>query len=423
MKTPLPLLLSLILFGPLACLRQEENPSSKQTAPLNFSASYQEPVFEEKERIHNLSGALAESHKLYAETAVENHLPAVVYGLVADDSLIFCGGYGSANLETGAEATEHTLFRIASMSKSFTAMAVLMLRDEGLLSLHDPVSTYIPELKQLTYLTSDASPVSIFNLLTMTAGFPEDNPWGDRFLDISDEDLIKLVEDGISFSNTPSTQYEYSNLGFGLLGLIISRVSGMPYQEYINRNILEPLGMKHTLWEFSEAPEDLLAQGYRWENGKWTPQPMLHDGAFGAMGGLITSIADFSKYVSLHLSAWPPRSEPETGPLKRSTLREMHRMHNPGFYSDPARFGDNKQLLMLGYGLGLRVIKDQQGVFEVGHNGGLPGFGSSYVFYPEHGIGIMAFGNLTYAGAVVKSVNYRLIESLMDRELFQPRIN
>jgi len=404
-------------------MRQEGNISSRQTAPLNISAAYQEPVFEEKERIHKIIGALAESHKLYAETAEVNHLPAVVYGLVVDDSLVFWGGYGTANLESGTAATEHTLFRIASMSKSFTAMAVLMLRDDGLLSLHDPVSAYLPELKQLTYLTGDASPVSICNLLTMTAGFPEDNPWGDRFLDISDEALTKLVEEGIYFSNIPSMHYEYSNLGFGLLGLIISRVSGMPFQEYITRNILEPLGMKHTLWEFSEAPEDLLALGYSWENGNWIPQPMLHDGAFGAMGGLITSVADFSKYVSLHLSAWPPRSDPpDDGPVKRSTLREMHHMYNPGFYSDPERFGENKQSLLSGYGLGLRVIKDQQGVFEVGHNGGLPGFGSSYVFYPEHGIGIMAFGNLTYTGGMVKSANYKVIESLMDQELFQPRI-
>jgi len=139
------------------------------------------------------------------------------------------------------------------------------------------------------------------------------------------------------------------------------------------------------------------------------------------MGGLITSIADFSKYVSLHLSAWPPRNDPDTGPVKRSTLREMHRMNNPRFYSDPERFGGSSQSIMLGYGFGLRAIKDHQGVLEVGHNGGLPGFGSSYMFYPEYGIGIMAFGNLSYVGGVVRSANYKVIESLMDQGLFLPR--
>jgi CubicO group peptidase (beta-lactamase class C family) len=130
------------------------------------------------------------------------------------------------------------------MSKSFTAMAILKLRDEGLLALSDPAQKYLPELEHLTYLTADAAPLTIFNLLTMTAGFPEDNPWGDRFLDISDDALLEQVKEGIPFSTLPSLHYEYSNLGYGLLGQIIRQVSGMPYQEYITANILHPLGME-----------------------------------------------------------------------------------------------------------------------------------------------------------------------------------
>ena len=112
------------------------------------------------------------------------------------------------NIDTGEPVTRHSLFRIASMSKSFTSLAILKLRDEGKLFLSDPLYKYIPDLEQLTYLTADATPVSILNLLTMTAGFPEDNPWGDRFLDISDEALIEQVEEGISFSTVTSLHYE-----------------------------------------------------------------------------------------------------------------------------------------------------------------------------------------------------------------------
>jgi hypothetical protein len=150
-------------------------------------------------------------------------------------------------------------------------------------------------------------------------------------------------------------------------------------------------------------------------------EELLHDGAFGAMGGLITSIADFSKYVSFHLSAWPPRSDPEKGPLKRSSIREMHSLNNPRFYRDPMRFGDPSAPLIRGYGYGLVAMKDQEGIVEVGHNGGLPGFGSSYVFYPEYGIGIMAFSNLTYVGGFVRSANYRVLEDLIRQGLFIPR--
>lgn len=404
-----------------ACHRHSGNlPPDLSSAPV-FSESYRPPVFENQNRPANIIESLSGSHHHYLEALERHHLPGLAYGLVMDDSLVFFGGYGKSNLESGAEVTEHTLFRIASMSKSFTAMAILKLRDEGKLSLSDPVSSYIPEFSKLKYLTSDAPPIRIFNLLTMTAGFPEDNPWGDRFLDISDEELMKQVEKGISFSTVPSLHYEYSNLGYGLLGQIITRVTGLPYQEYITQNILHPLGMTHSYYEYEEAPADALALGYRLENNTWHAEPLLHDGAFGAMGGLITSISDFAKYVSFHLSSWPPRSDPETGPVKRSTLREMHSMYNPRYYVDPERFGEPSDPVIRAYGFGLVAMKDQQGIVEVGHNGGLPGFGSSYMFYPEHGLGIMAFSNLTYVGGTVRSANYKVIKDLIAKGLFKSR--
>ena len=195
----------------------------------------------------------------------------------------------------------------------------------------------------------------------------------------------------------------------------------MPYQDYISQNILLPLGMTHTYWEFEKAPSDLLARGYRWEDEQWQQEELLHDGAFGAMGGLITSIYDFSKYIAFHLSAWPARSEPDTGPLKRSSLREMHGMNTPRYYRDADRFGDTTRPIMRGYGFGLVVMLDHAGVLEVGHNGGLPGFGSSYMFFPQHGIGIMAFSNLTYVGGTVRSANYKVMSDLIQEGLFMPR--
>ena len=199
MKILAALISVLLILGTTACKRQEENA---------FSSNYQPPVFIHKDRLETISKFLSGSHHHYDEYLERLHLPGLAYGLVVDDSLIFCGGSGKANLESGEAVTTHTLFRIASMTKSFTAMAILMLRDEGRLSLSDPVSHYLPELEQLAYLSSDAPPVSIYNLLTMTAGFPEDNPWGDRFLDISDEALSEQVRQGISFSKVPSAGYE-----------------------------------------------------------------------------------------------------------------------------------------------------------------------------------------------------------------------
>jgi CubicO group peptidase (beta-lactamase class C family) len=120
-------------------------------------------------------------------------------------------------------------------------------------------------------------------MLTMTLGLPEDNPWGDRQLDEPDQMLTELLEAGLSFSNPPSHSYEYSNVGYALLGQVVSRVSGTSFQKYITDNILLPLGMEHTVWDYDEVPQGKLAQGYRWENEKWSTEPMLHDGSFGAM--------------------------------------------------------------------------------------------------------------------------------------------
>ena len=148
--------------------------------------------------------------------------------------------------------------------------------------------------------------------------------------------------------------------------------------------------MTHTYWEIDDVPKSELAIGYRWEDEQWKLEPMLHDGAFGAMGGLITSIEDFSKYVSLHLSAWPPRNGPEEGPIKRSSLREMQTPQFPRLNSN----GDCA--IMSGYGFGLGIYQNCNGTKWVSHGGALPGFGSNYRFFPEFGIGIMAFCNLTY---------------------------
>lgn len=422
MKSQSLVLLYVLLVLIIGCSPQSSEESIEKNASVIFSENYEPPDFMDQDRLQKIGKVLAETHPIYKESTTENYLPGLAYGVVVDDSLVFFGGYGKTSLETGTAVTEHSLFRIASMTKSFTAMAILKLRDEGKLSLSDPASIYIPELEQLTYLSRDATPISIFNLLTMTAGFPEDNPWGDRFLDIGDGELMEQVAEGITFSTVPSLQYEYSNLGFGLLGHIITRVSGLPFQEYITKDILHPLEMTSTFWEYSEVPEELLAQGYRWEDERWVAEPLLHDGAFGAMGGLITSIEDFSKYVSYHLSAWPARSGAESGPVKRSTLREMHSLNNPRYLSNSLWFGNDTRPMIQGYGYGLRGIKDLEGVLEIGHGGGLPGFGSNYMFYPQHGIGIMAFSNLTYAGGIVKKANYKVISKLIDHGLFMPRI-
>ncbi len=132
-------------------------------------------------------------HAMITEHAKERNIPGVAYGIVVDTNLVVASATGLLDISKELPATTSSAFRIASMSKSFTAMAIMKLRDEGKLSLSDPVAKYIPEMGGLEYLTADSPDIDIENLMTMTAGFPEDNPWGDRQLDESDQMLINLV--------------------------------------------------------------------------------------------------------------------------------------------------------------------------------------------------------------------------------------
>ena len=408
-----------LLFAFSDCQAPLTEKNETTTLAVSTSTDYRPPVFADDDRAKKVSAAAQAFDRLCRNQAAARHIPGLAYGVVVDDSLVVFGATGTIDLEKDRPASTRSAFRIASMTKSFTAMAILHLRDEGKLSLSDPVAKYIPGMAELKYLTDDAPPIDIENLLTMTAGFPEDNPWGDRQLAVPNETLTRLVEEGLSFSNVPSVQYEYSNLGYALLGRIISRVSGVSYQHYIRQHILVPLGMNDTWWEYGEIPEDQLALGYRYEDEEWKDEPMLHDGAFGAMGGLITTIEDFSKYVRFHLSAWPPRNGADEGPVKRSTLREMHTPQFPRLYAEATGFNGETCPAMSGYGYGLSISQDCNGLRRVAHGGALPGFGSNYVFYPDYGVGVMAFGNLTYTGPLPRTS----VEALLfDTIGLQPRV-
>lgn len=382
--------------------------------------SYQPPVFTDASRLKKIEAVLPTIDKLYKDYAAKNHFPGFTYGIMVDGKLVHSGSIGYTDLATKTPTTTQSLFRIASMSKSFTAMAILQLRDAGKLRLDEPAAHYIPELRKNKLLTADSPTITIRHLLTHAAGFPEDNPWGDRQLDATNEALMQLVESQISFSNAPGVTYEYSNLGFALLGYIIEKVSGKPYQQYINEAILKPLGMNNTKWEYSEVPAAQLAHGYRWREEAWEEVPLLHDGAFGAMGGLISSIEDYSKYVAIHMNAWPPRDEADRGPLKRSSIREMHHPWNisgmnPNFTYPSGRVCGS----VTAYAYGLSWLRDCDKREYVGHSGGLPGFGSNWRFLPEYGIGVIAFANRTYAPTTL--INLQVLDTLIIHAGLQPR--
>jgi CubicO group peptidase (beta-lactamase class C family) len=220
-----------------------------------------------------------------------------------------------------------------------------------------------------------------------------------------------MMRQGIPFSTAPGTAYEYSNYGFAMLGRIVAKVSGEPYARYVRTHVLEPLGMTATTLEPAAVPAAALARGYRWEDDTWKDEPPLPDGAFGAMGGMLTSTRDLAKYVGFLMAAWPPRDGPETGPIRRSSAREMQQVWrpSPATVTRDAATGAVR-LNTGGYGFGLRVWQTCDLPHVVAHSGGLPGFGSHMRWLPEHGVAIVAMGNLTYTswGRVVDQAVDRL---------------
>ena len=318
-------------------------------------------------------------------------MPGAIIGIVVDGKLAYVKPYGVRDVGTNAPVAEDTRFRIASMTKGFTAISILKLRDGGKLQLDDPVAKYIPELADLKYPTKDSPVITIRLLLSHSEGFPEDNPWGDRQLARTNETLSAWMRAGIPFSTAPGTSYEYSNYGFAILGQVIERVSGMPYKTYVTDNVLKPLGMTSSTFDVDSVPKDKIAYGYRWEEEQWKAEPLLPHGAFGSMGGLWTTAGDLSKYVAFLSAAFPPRDDPETGPIRRASAREMQQEWRVGSASYVAG-----KLNVVSYGYGVRIATDCRFNYIVGHGGGLPGYGSYETWLPDYGVGIITFTNLTY---------------------------
>lgn len=367
--------------------RLPSGPESFRTEPARFT----DPA-----RLKKLGTAFPEVDRLITDFTARQHIPGAVWGIVIDGELAHLGSTGTRQVGAEAPIDGDTVFRIASMTKSFTAMAVMSLRDAGKLSLDDPVERYVPELRNLAYPTGDSPRITIRHLLSHATGFPEDNPWGDQQLAATEEEFSAMMRGGIPFSNPPGIAYEYSNFGFAILGRVVSNVAGTPYRQYIDSHILSPLGLDATTFEASEVDASRIAHGYRWEDETWKEEPPLPDGAFGCMGGMLTSMNDLARYVAAYLGAWPPGEEDPASPIRRASLREMQQ----AWRSSPAIVTEDAsgaiELNSTAYGFGLRVTQTCDFDHSVSHTGGLPGFGSIMRWLPEYGVGFMAFGNRTY---------------------------
>jgi D-alanyl-D-alanine-carboxypeptidase/D-alanyl-D-alanine-endopeptidase len=326
--------------------------------------------------------------------AQEQQIPGLAAGIVQDGRLVHATAVGLADREASRPVAPGTAFRIASMTKNMTALGVLALRDAGRLALDAPLSQYVPQFAAVRPATRDSAPVSLRHLLTHVAGFVTDDPWGDRVLGMTPAELDALMATGTLFARPPGLAFEYSNLGFALLGRVLTNVSGEPYQAFIRRTILEPLGMGRTTFDAVAAARGDYAFGYRLDGDEWSRERIEPDGEVGAMGGLATTVPDYARYVAFLLDAWPARDDPEAGPVRRSSVRELALWQSPPFAPETV---DGQPAAPSAYGYGLVHSADAKLGRRLHHSGGLPGYGSHVLMLPERGWGVFAFANRTYA--------------------------
>jgi CubicO group peptidase (beta-lactamase class C family) len=243
-------------------------------------------------------------------------VPGLAYGVLVDGQLVHNRGIGTIRIGEETAPTADTIFRIASMTKSFTAATVLQLRDEGILRLDDPVSLHVPELQT-------GPRISLRHLLTMSAGFPSDDPWGDRQQDLDLGLFAEFLEGGQSFAWPTGTQFEYSNLGYGILGRVITNVTGQEYRHAVRARLLQPMELTSTAFEVDELPAEQLAVGYVRRDDGFIEEPFAGYGALASMGGLFSSVRNLATWVDGFAGGGggggPPGPSPDRS-LRRRTM-------------------------------------------------------------------------------------------------------
>jgi CubicO group peptidase (beta-lactamase class C family) len=349
----------------------------------------------EQHRIGELNTALKGRLEEILKERVSEHCPSVFATLFQGEQILFALGVGETRIGAGPP-TSASVYRIASCSKSFTSTMLLILRDRGLLDLDSPITNFVPEFRQ-------ASGERVFNpptvrmLMSMSGGLPSDDPWADRQESISNETLRDFASSGVHLTCAPGTRFQYSNLGYALLGQVVDVVTSRPFREVVREEIFEPMGLNDTGYEKEVVNDDQLARGYRKGDEGWVELAYSGPGAFSSIGGLFSSGRDLTKWVRWFVEANEDVSN-VAGPLSIDSRREMQQIVTVIDHGDDLA--------------ATRSSSDRYYGYFASHSGGYPGFGSHMRWHVPTGLGVVVLENATYSGAWTTAT--RLIEQVLD---------
>jgi CubicO group peptidase (beta-lactamase class C family) len=333
----------------------------------------------------------------------QNALAGIAAGIVRDGELVYAKGFGIADAARAAPVTANTAFRIGSISKTFTAIGLMQLWEEGRFKLDDPVRNYLKAYQLIE--RADAPPVTFRHLLTHTGGIGELRTITDLArpiigLGARPGQLPKLSEyyrGGLRVGVAPGTKWAYANHGFATLGQLLEDISGRPFNEYMTERVFAPLGMSRTDYLLSDKIRGSLAQGYQVKRGMLKPLPYV-DIAVGPAGSVFSSVNEMAKYVIALLGGG---ANDYGRVLKPETLAMMT---SPQYEIDP-RLPAMGLAFMLGHEEGHKVV---------GHNGGWPGFLSSMWIAPERAVGVISFINTTRRMAASSPLGPALMRAVLE---------
>ena len=338
---------------------------------------------------------------LHRQRVADGIAPSSVWGVFDRDGLVASGGAGDRWDGTAPDAD--TVYRIASCTKSVTATTLLGLVADGSLSLDAPITDFVPAFRSVVLPTADSPVPTVRMLLTMSAGFPTDDPWGDRQEDVSDDDLDDVLRAGLLFDSVPGTRFAYSNLGYALLGRVVAVVAGAPFTAVATERVLRPLGLDDTVFAARDARGHVVT-GYRRHGSEWEALTTPGPGAFSPIGGLFSTVRDLARWGSWLAAAFdgtaPPFPERTAAaaaagtraPLSTADRRAMQQAVR--MIPAEALPGSTRAT---GYGSGLFVEHDPVVGSVVSHSGGYPGFSAHMRWSVSTGIGVVAFENATQA--------------------------
>jgi CubicO group peptidase (beta-lactamase class C family) len=327
----------------------------------------------------------AELERLVAREQRDKRLPSVAAAVLRGEEVVWEAAVGSADIAAGTEATPDTQYRVGSITKTFTAAAIMQLRDAGKLDLEDTLDAHVE---------GAAHAPTIRRLLSHTSGMQRETH-DDAWLNARFAAVPELLEtlDRAEQVLPSGARFHYSNLAFALLGVVVERVSGMPYREYVEQRLLQPLGLTRTGFDaVAPAATGYLVQPY--VEGVWDEAP-VETGAWIAAGQMWGTVPDLCRWAAF-LAA------PDESVLSKRSVEEMRIVQT---LSDTVRWTQ-------GYGLGLQLFRDGDRVLA-GHGGSMPGFIAALMVSPADRIGAAVLTNSSTAR--VGKLAMRLVGETVER--------